>query len=266
MAENIKLLKLVEQFILNKCTPPKNSKNFSYELNYHPQGENTLPIIYDSTHFIPCIISQNKKKELDELNKANTDSIILIKDFKFDLAFYKKEKNLKIINCNIVLIINDFSIINKKENNEENNSTLFDKEKIADINKENRVLKKLGKFLFDYIKKNKDKNKNITLNNLFLDKAVNNIKLFNNDDINDIEQINGIKNLEAEIIMKEGKNLEDILDELNPEFKEELIAKYIDEMPDEIVNLHKKYKKINFTKEIYQNYINKGKDKMEEEK
>ena len=37
-------------------------------------------------------------------------------------------------------------------------------------------------------------------------------------------------------------------------------------MPDEIVNLHKKYKKINFTKEIYQNYINKEKDKMEEEK
>ena len=187
MAENIKLLKLVEQFILNKCTPPKNSKNFSYELNYHPQGENTLPIIYDSTHFIPCIISQNKKKELDELNKANTDSIILLKDFKFDLAFYKKEENLKIINCNIVLIINDFSVINKKENNEENNSTLFDKEKIADINKANRVLKKLGKFLFDYIKKNKDKNKNITLNNLFLDKAVNNVKLFNNNDINDIE-------------------------------------------------------------------------------
>jgi len=262
MAENIKLLKLVEQFILNKCTPPKNSKNFSYELNYHPQGENTLPIIYDSTHFIPCIISQNKKKELDELNKANTDSIILIKDFKFDLAFYKKEENLKIINCNIILIINDFSVINKKENNEENNNTLFDKEKIVDINKENRVIKKLGKFLFDYIKKNRDKNKNITLNNLFLDKAVNNVKLLNND----IEQINGIKNLEAEIKMKEGKNLEDILDELNPEFKEELIAKYIDEMPDDIVNLHKKYKKINFTKEIYQNYINKEKDKMEEEK
>ena len=262
MAENIKLLKIVEQFILNQCTPPKNAKNFSFELNYHPQGENILPIIYDSTHFIPCIISQNKKKELDELNKANTDSIILIKDFKFDLAFYKKEENLKIINCNIILIINDFSVINKKENNEENNNTLFDREKIVDINKENRVIKKLGKFLFDYIKKNRDKNKNITLNNLFLDKAVNNVKLLNND----IEQINGIKNLEAEIKMKEGKNLEDILDELNPEFKEELIAKYIDEMPDDIVNLHKKYKKINFTKEIYQNYINKEKDKMEEEK
>ena len=69
--------------------------------------------------------------------------------------------------------------------------------------------------------------------------------------------------------MKEGKNIEDILDELNPEIKENLIAKYIDEMPDDIINLQKKYKKINFTKEIYQNYINnfnsKEKDKEKEE-
>ena len=69
--------------------------------------------------------------------------------------------------------------------------------------------------------------------------------------------------------MKEGKNIEDILDELNPEIKENLIAKYIDEMPDDIIILQKKYKKINFTKEIYQNYINnfnsKEKDKEKEE-
>ena len=261
MAENIKLIKTVEQFILNKCTTPKKEKNFTFELNYHPQGENILPILYDSTHFIHGVITQNKKNELDELNKINTDSILLIKDSKFDLAFYKTEENSKIINCTIILIINDFSILNKKENNEENNN-VNNKEKIDDINKENRVIKKLGKFLFDYIKKNKEKNKNLSLNNLFLDKTINNVKFFNND----IEQINGIKNLEAEIKMKEGKNLEDILDELNPEFKEELIAKYIDEMPDEIVNLQKKYKKINFTKEIYQNFINKEKEKTEEEK
>jgi hypothetical protein len=40
-------------------------------------------------------------------------------------------------------------------------------------------------------------------------------------------------------------------------------------MPDDIINLQKKYKKINFTKEIYQNYINnfnsKEKDKEKEE-
>ena len=67
------------------------------------------------------------------------------------------------------------------------------------------------------------------------------------------------------IRMREGKNLDIILDELYPEFKEELIGKYIYEMPDEIVNLQKKYKKINFTNEIYKKYINdfdnKGKEK-----
>ena len=64
--------------------------------------------------------------------------------------------------------------------------------------------------------------------------------------------------------------MDEILDELYPEFKEELIEKYIDEMPDEIVNLQKKYKKINFTNENYKKYMNdfnnkeKGKEMKEE--
>ena len=80
-----------------------------------------------------------------------------------------------------------------------------------------------------------------------MENANNNIKIFNNDNNVKIEEINDIKNLDSEIRMREGKNLDIILDELYPEFKEELIGKYIYEMPDEIVNLQKKYKKINFT-------------------
>ena len=86
----------------------------------------------------------------------------------------------------------------------------------------------------------------------------------NNNDSAKIDNIEFVKNLEAEIRMKEGKNIEDILDELNPEIKENLIAKYIDEMPDDIVNLQKKYKKINFTKEIYQNYLKEFNNKEKE--
>ena len=253
MAENIKLIKVVEQFILNKCSP-KKEKNNSFEMYYHPPEKNNVSLLFDKAHYIPCVFSQ--KKEFDELNKINIDSYLLIKDSKLDLVFYKSDSEPKFIKCNIIFIINDFSIIQKpKVEGEE--PLVFNGEKIFDINKENRVLKKLGIFLYDHIKKNLIKNKNLNLNNLFLENAINNIKLFNNNnDIDKIEGINFVKNLESEIKMKEGKNIEDILDELNPEIKENLIAKYIDEMPDDIINLQKKYKKINFTKEIYQNYIN----------
>ena len=262
MAENIKLIKVVEQFILNKCS--SKEKNNSFEIHYHPPEKNNLSLLFDKAHYIPCVFSQ--KKEFDELNKINTDSYLIIKDSKLDLVFYKSDTEPKFIKCNIIFIINDFSIIEKPKVEGED-PLVFDKEKIFDINKENRVVKKLGIFLYDYIKKNLIKNKNLNLNNLFLENAINNIKLFNNNNVMDMEKIEGInfvKNLEYVINMKEGKNIEDILDELNPEIKENLIAKYIDEMPDDIINLQKKYKKINFTKEIYQNFINNFNNKEKE--
>ena len=262
MAESIKLLKTVEQFISNKCLQ-KKEKNSSFEINYHFNGSNNLPILYDNTHNIPCIITN--KTELEELNKINKDCHLLIKDSKLELVFYKSDSESKFIKCCIIFIINEFSIIkNLKE--EENLEIIFDKENNIDINYDDKIVKRLKKFLYDYIKKNKSK----SLAKIFLENEINNIKIFSNDN-NKIEGIEFIKNLDYEIKMKEGKNLDEILDELYPEFKEELISKYIDEMPDEIVNLQKKYKKINFNNEIYKKYKdemnNKGKDKeIEEEK
>ena len=43
MAESIKLLKVVEQFILNKCTHKKEKKN-SFEIYYHPSEKNNLSL------------------------------------------------------------------------------------------------------------------------------------------------------------------------------------------------------------------------------
>ena len=262
MAESIKLLKTVEQFISNKCLQ-KKEKNSSFEINYHSNGANNLPILYDNTHNIPCIITN--KTELEELNKINKDCHLLIKDSKLELVFYKSDSESKFIKCCIIFIINEFSIIkNLKE--EENLEIIFDKENNIDINYDDKIVKRLKKFFYDYIKKNKSK----TLGKIFLENEINNINIFSNDN-NKIEGFECIKNLDYEIKMKEGKNLDEILDELYPEFKEELISKYIDEMPDEIVNLQKKYKKINFNNEIYKKYKdemnNKGKDKeIEEEK
>ena len=57
------------------------------------------------------------------------------------------------------------------------------------------------------------------------------------------------------------------MDELNPDYKNELIYRYLDEMPEEIVNLMKKYKNISFTKNMYMEYIdNKNKPGEIEEK
>ena len=263
MAENIKLLKTIEQFISNKCLH-KKEKNLSFEINYHSLGQNNLPILYDITHFIPCLIPK-----IEELDKNQNDSRLLIKDSKLELIFYKTDSEPNFIQCCFIFIINDFKLVKNKK--EDENLLKFDEEKIFDINKDNKVIKKLKKFLYDYIKKNNSKNdKNFSLNKLFLENAINNIKIFNNDKNNKTEEIGYIKNLESEIKIKEGKNLDEILDELYPEFKEDLIEKYIDEMPDEIVNLQKKYKKINFTNENYKKYMNdfnnkeKGKEMKEE--
>ncbi len=62
-------------------------------------------------------------------------------------------------------------------------------------------------------------------------------------------------------------DINEVLDELNPDYKNELIYRYLDEMPEEIVNLMKKYKNISFTKNMYMEYIdNKNRPGEIEEK
>ena len=60
---------------------------------------------------------------------------------------------------------------------------------------------------------------------------------------------------------KENENdINEVLDELNPDYKNELIYRYLDEMPEEIVALMKKYRNINFTKSMYMEYLDKNKN------
>ena len=63
---------------------------------------------------------------------------------------------------------------------------------------------------------------------------------------------------------KENDNdINEVLDELNPDYKNELIYRYLDEMPEEIVALMKKYRNINFTKSMYMEYLDKNKNEGE---
>ena len=259
MAENLKLIKLVEKFVANKCVQ-KEKKNFKIKYHLSINNDKKLGLLYDDIYCVPCAfyLNNNKNEELKELNKDkdnNKKEVYLnIKDYSFDLIFYKDELDSKYIKCNIIIIINDFDIIKELEENKEESIIDYAENKIIDINKDEKIIKKLRLFLYEYIKKNMTKDKN-SFKKLFFENAKNGIKFFNDSKIENIDI--DINSLVEGLKIKEEKNLEQILDELNPEIKEELIEKYIDEMPDEIVKLQKKYKKINFTKDKYQNYIDK---------
>ena len=99
--------------------------------------------------------------------------------------------------------------------------------------------------------------------------STNNINFFSHKENSKLfsdEEIKKIKMYESKIEINNKEKLDYILNILNPSVKEELMNKLLDEMPEEIVNLMKKYKNVNFTNEMYLNYIdykNKPKDTNE---
>ena len=252
MAEKIKLHKTIEEFIHNKCTSKKKG---AFKINFHPDNNNpeNLSILYDNSNYIHCLI---KKKE--ELNNKQKDLELLIKDSSLELVIYRNDNDLNKVKCVLLLIVNDYSIVTKEEPNK------FEAEEIIDINNDEKILDKLKLFLFDYIKENKDKN---DLNKILLLDSSKNIRFFTTNDIKDFtdDDIIKIKQLQNTIEINNKNSINEILDEINPSFKEELMNKYIDEMPEEIVNLMKKYKSVNFNNEKYLNYINSKNSKNNDE-
>ncbi len=111
MAEKIKLHKIFEEFIHNKCASKKKG---AFKINFHPDNNNpeNLSILYDNSNYIHCLI---KKKE--ELNKKQKDLELLIKDSSLELVIYKNDNDLNKVKCVLILIINNYSIITKEEPN-----------------------------------------------------------------------------------------------------------------------------------------------------
>ena len=229
MAEKIDLYEAIINFINKKCS---NIQNKDFIINYHPNNSNkdNLHILYDENNSIKCFL--NKK---DDLNKKEKDLQLLIKESSFELVIYKCDKDLTKINCILLLIVNDYSIIEKEEPNK------FEEETIIDINNDEEISDKLKIFLYNYIKEKISKNKELTVDNILLNNSDNNVRLFNNKEIKNFDNI--IKMCESNIQINNKYNINFILDELNPKFKQSLMDKYLDEMPEEIVNLMKKYKK-----------------------
>lgn len=289
MSEKFKLIKNIENFIDAECAYKKNSP---FTATFHKENDNSdlLPKIYDNSNFIQCIMNIPKEKEA-LLTGEKKEFKLNVTDSSFEFVLYKNNNYPSVIKCLLLLIVNDFE---KAEGTEE---TKQDKEKPenekapSDINNEYKLLEKLKKFIFNYIKINK-KNKNLQGNSniietILLGGAKNDIRFFNleNNGINiedeNIKKISEIiKSIASKLEIKQKKNEEkekqeekeneeakqkndinEVLDELNPDYKNELIERYLDEMPEELVNLMKKYRKINFTKSMYTEYLeNKNKN------
>ena len=307
MSDKFKLYKNIENFIDNNCLYKKNEP-FIITFCNEKEGSDVLPVVRDNSHFIQCIMNIPKEKENILKEAQNKGGIkVNIIDSSFEFILYKNNASPSVIKCLLLLIIND---IEKTESQEEENTT--DKN-CSDINSEYKLLEKLKKFIFNYIRQNKkNKNNNNTpgdnastnnvLETILLGGAKNGIRFFNHDNngINYEEEnikkiIEIIKNISSKLEIKQKKteneksenktnegeakeankkrkkandnDINEVLDELNPDYKNELIYRYLDEMPEEIVNLMKKYKNISFTKNMYMEYIdNKNKPGEIEEK
>ena len=308
MSDKFKLYKNIENFIDNNCLYKKNEP-FIITFCNEKEGSDVLPVVRDNSHFIQCIMNITKEKENVLKEAQNKGGIkVNIIDSSFEFILYKNNASPSVIKCLLLLIIND---IEKTESQEEENTT--DKN-CSDINSEYKLLEKLKKFIFNYIrqnKKNKNNNNNTpgdnastnnVLETILLGGAKNGIRFFNHDNngINYEEEnikkiIEIIKNISSKLEIKQKKteneksenktnegeakeankkrkkandnDINEVLDELNPDYKNELIYRYLDEMPEEIVNLMKKYKNISFTKNMYMEYIdNKNKPGEIEEK
>lgn len=242
MEDKTKLNEIIEEFIHGKCSFKKLE---SFKINYHPNNssKDKFPLLYDNLNYIQCVF---KEKGLRQKEK---DLRLLIKDSSFEFILYKSNNALNIIKAFLLIVVNDYTVI------EDEQIEAFD-EKLVDINDDEVIIDDLNLFLYDFIKENK---KIESIDKLLMgDSPNNNIKFFSNKEnskLFDDEEIKKIKMYESKIEINNKNKLDFILNELNPSVKEELMNKLLDEMPEEIVNLMKKYKNVNFTNEMYLNYI-----------
>ena len=291
MSEIFKLYKTIEFFIDNNCL---YNKNEPFVITYYKEKENSsaLPTVNDGSNFIQCIMNIPKEKE-DLLKDAqnNTGIKINVLDSSFEFILYKNSSAPSVIKCILLLIINNIEKVEATAEPEAKSDKTP-----SDINSEYHLLEKLKKFIFNYIKKNK-KASNNELETILLGNVNNDIRFFNHDknginyeDENIKKIIEIIKTISSKLDIKpktkkneeneeteEGKDvnkkekknkkyyndINQVLDALNPDYKNELINRYLDEMPEELVNLMKRYKNINFTQNMYNEYIDKNKNTNE---
>ena len=288
--ENFKLYTKIENFIDNNCAFQKNEPFIIDFIN----KKEALPIVQDDSNFIQCIMNIPPEKE--DLIKDQELIKLNIIDSSFEFVLYKNNESPSVIKCLLLLIINDIEKADTPENEIKSTKKILGinnefkilenlKKCIYNYIKENKKKKN----------KSSDNGSNNVLETILLAGAKDGFRFFNiesnginfeNENIK--KNIEMIKKISSKLEIKQKKNeaeknenkkneekedaketkkkrkkeidneINDVLDELNPDYKKELIYRYLDEMPEEIVNLMKKYKNISFTKNMYMEYLNKN--------
>ena len=300
MSEKLKLYKNIENFINNNCDFKKNEPFAINYIVQTEESTSLPKIhdAHNFIHCI-MNIPKEKQTIIKEAKESKEIKINII-DSSFEFILYKNNNIPSVIKCLILLIINDIEKNEQdktEEKVEEKGKNLSD---INSEYKLLENLKKFIFNYIKKNKKNKnnsnDTSSNNVLENILLGGAKNGIRFFNHEknginyeDENIKKIIEIIKSMSSKLEIKQKKNeneksnktnegndegkevkkngkkqkdkeINDVLDELNPDYKNELIYIYLDEMPEEIVNLMKKYKNINFTKNMYMEYINTHKN------
>ena len=210
MSEKFKLIKNIENFIDAECAYKKNSP---FIATFHKENDNSnlLPKIFDNSNFIQCIMNIPKEKEA-LITGEEKQFKVNVTDSSFEFVLYKSSNFPSVIKCLLLLIVNDFE---KAEGNDEIKPE--SEKPPSDINNEYKLLEKLKKFIFNYIKINK-KNKNFQNNSniietILLGGAKNDLRFFNleNNGINiedeNIKKISEIiKSIASKLEIKQKKN------------------------------------------------------------
>ena len=146
MSEKFKLYKNIENFIDTDCAYKKNSP-FTATFCKENGKTDLLPKIKDNSNYIQCIMNIPKEKE-SLLTQGQSEFKVNVTDSSFEFVLYKSNNFPSVIKCLLLLIVNDMEKAEEKEETKEE-----EKEKsIADINNEYKLLEKLKKFIFNYIK------------------------------------------------------------------------------------------------------------------
>ena len=208
MSEKFKLFKNIENFIDEECAYKKNSP---FTATFHKENDKSdlLPKIFDNSHFIQCIMNIPKEKE-SLLTGEENEFKVNVTNSSFEFVLYKSTNFPSVIKCLLLLIVNDFEKAETKDEIKPEKEKVENEKAPSDINNEYKLLEKLKKFIFNYIKINK-KNKNLQNNSniietILLGGAKNDIRFFNLEN-------NGI-NLEDENIKKISEIIKSIASKL----------------------------------------------------
>lgn len=232
------------EFFYNNNKLCKNKEFKAYF--FQDDDSNELNIIYDNKNYIHYLLNIPKEKEY--IIKEKIEYEIIIKDYSYDILFYKNNQNM--ISCILIIIINDIEFKITNENYLE-----FKKENFQNMNDKENIITKIKQKIINYIREQKEKNESRNIEFLLLEGENYNF-MYNKNIINN-ENIKKLCSIVSKVEIKNNicdDNINNIFmnvyEILSPSYKSLLAQKYFEEMPNDLFDLMVKYQEVNFTKDL----------------